>query len=933
MRQFLSFYRDAQYEDYIDALEQLLNCEVIRPHLKVVCVQCCFEVAEPTKEEWDIFEPYLLSKYGLKSIIPESNIWLVEIIWRNFNSSSSFLKYGFSVNKRLQKWLHEIAESHFKHILVAYWNGSSENEEEIRDAFSPFLEKGEEQVAKVKMLCERVKLEDLGLLFDLFLAAFDKGAYDHFDNGVWNTGRFWTIVQSDYEKSSKNILYAIKAWLRKAALFSEGISKENLHSLYEIRGDEPSHYLMNAAKSFPYETLGILLPELITLMSSCIIEHEKGELKFDYAVRFNPCFARSSEFPESLVFAISESLKIQAKLDPDKASKYVKQLVASQFSTSNFIACHAYLGNPEYFSDYAITLLLKEPLRFDDGYFWHEESVFFMTRQVLKACSKYCSNKLFDKLEKFILLYSQKTRSSYSTNSRLRLLNRDRYYLLEALDLNRLSAKAVAQLQVYERRFSKPVDKRGQIHGGLITSPIAAEKTEKMTNANWLKAFTKYDSEDRSLISSYDSLKGGAWELARQFGAEVQKSPLDHIELMLTCPLETHPAYIAEGIEKLSISEVSDENKIKLFDRYRGLIDRQVIKCLVSMIGSISSGDLSVDMLNYLHRLASYYPCPTSKQLRGSDDLLNDGFNTVRGGIALACRSLIVSNSLAHIQLADVTTVLANDPSNSVRASALMMLSGIVCRDKDQGFKFFRTAIDTDDSILTSRSLWAGLSRICPNYFHEVETTLKRALNSKIPEAVQEATKIVCYYNAITMEGEELLELAKLDSDNGMLIIIEVATRHFHHEAFRGWSKRILITQLESENKKFADSAGNFIWTLRREGIRGDDYSEILDAYCKSKGSSKNVDYGIDYFTNDYEGNLPESIVDLCENAMNYGLAKGLDTFEYNQTLYRLPELVFRYYKENKNRASKRKGALDLIDQMCENSIGVYHRDFSEIER
>ena len=171
------------------------------------------------------------------------------------------------------------------------------------------------------------------------------------------------------------------------------------------------------------------------------------------------------------------------------------------------------------------------------------------------------------------------------------------------------------------------------------------------------------------------------------------------------------------------------------------------------------------------------------------------------------------------------------------------------------------------------------------------------------------------------------------DLENGLPIIIDVTNRNFHNDVIGEWSKKILLQQLNTENEKWINLAGSFIWTLRRERLDGRDYIDLLEAYCKSRGCSKNIDDGINYFVDKFEGKLPDSIIDFCQNAINYGLSKDRNSSEYNGTLCKLPELVFKYYRENKNRSSKRARALDLIDKMCKHSIGIYHRDFKEIER
>lgn len=904
LRQFLSYYRDKEYFDYIDAVEQILNSESIRPHLKVVCVQCCFEFNEPTTDEWNIFEPYIVTKYGFNAPIPEYNLWLTEIVWRSFNTSEGFLKYAFCENRRLQRWLHTIDNEHFEYILVAFLNASSAHEKEIYDTFSLFLDGGVENVLKIKKLCERLRLENFPLLFELMLQSFDKGAYDCIEEGIWRTSRFWTNVQGHYDAESSNILFVIKHWLKRSSKFSGEFKDEDLHKLYENRDNELSHYLMKASERFPEKTLECLFPSFLDLVNTRYYTDEKNEFKYSYAIGFIPYFGKADIFPNSLVYALSNSLKIFAKSDPNQAEVYVNQLIESKFYVCNYIVFSAFLGNPNYFSNRAISLFLEEPFRLDDGYPYSAKPAFFVIRQVLKACSKHCHDKNFKEIELFSLSYDKKIGEGKPTTGRLWRLKRDRYYLLEALDKERLSIQASKQLAVFERELSKPKSDCEDIKGGWVHSPILAGNTSKMSEGDWLQAFAKYDSEERLVTNFDDHLKGGARELARQFGVEIKVSPEKFQDLMMKCPINTHVAYLKEGISNLSIDEIRDDYKLALFERYKGFFDIEVIRSLISLIGSISLRTIPTEMVQYLLGIARYYQCPEPDEKALDKDLLNNGINTTRGSVAETVCHLVCNNDTAHSQLKEVIDVISNDASDSVRASGLMMLHALILRDSEQGITFLRNCLETDNNILTSRSLWHGLSRVCPKHFKEVEPILVRALDSESPEIIKEATRIICYYNAITGDAEVLLNRAKKDLESGMPIVIDVAIGHFHLEAVGDWSQKILLAQLASENDELADLAGSFIWTLRRENLDGKDYIELLEAYCKSKGSSKNVDHGIDYFTENFEGILPGSIIDFCQNAMNYGLSKEKGSSEYNRTLYELPELVFRFYRENKNRSS-----------------------------
>lgn len=103
-----------------------------------------------------------------------------------------------------------------------------------------------------------------------------------------------------------------------------------------------------------------------------------------------------------------------------------------------------------------------------------------------------------------------------------------KYYLIKRLPSSVISKEFQKEFGELERKFegrNADVRQRESTMAGLVVSPIPIEVCAKMSVKEWLKAFKKYNNDDRKWGRDY--LKGGLQELAAVFKTVVSQSLSD----------------------------------------------------------------------------------------------------------------------------------------------------------------------------------------------------------------------------------------------------------------------------------------------------------------------------------------------------------------------------------------------------------------------
>ena len=207
---------------------------------------------------------------------------------------------------------------------------------------------------------------------------------------------------------------------------------------------------------------------------------------------------------------------------------------------ANHLLLALFRGGAARYADDAISLLCAEPWRFECGF---SDSPRWCAIETIRSLIRHCSPENRERLEGVILRYV----SSYErTKGGYRLHGRARFALLSAIPDELRSSGARAHARELERKFHEPEGEPRGVTGGLVTSPIKGSAADKMTDEQWLRAITKYDSEGVSAWSD-DGLRGGATELARDLGARVKDAPERFARLSLSFPPDANPAYL-EGL-------------------------------------------------------------------------------------------------------------------------------------------------------------------------------------------------------------------------------------------------------------------------------------------------------------------------------------------------------------------------------------------------
>ena len=273
--------------------------------------------------------------------------------------------------------------------------------------------------------------------------------------------------------------------------------------------------------------------------------------------------------------------------------------------------------------------------------------------EAIRSAVPHCTAKNGRKLESLILNYRspfEQTTFGYKRHGR------SRFDLLSAFPPELRSDRANFHYRELERKFDAPTGEPKTITGGTVGPPIPRQATERMTDDQWLRAITKYQSEFPTHTAGA-LLKGGAVELSRELGARTKEDPDRFARLALRIPAAAHPAYIEEILRALEKTPTTCELKISVCEKALAQSRESSGGVIADVIGSLEEplSDSAIGMLTWL---ATEHGSPAVR--KGGDetdgidglavkDLYTQGINTTRGRAAQALHNLILTDG--HLDL------------------------------------------------------------------------------------------------------------------------------------------------------------------------------------------------------------------------------------------------------------------------------------------
>ena len=301
--------------------------------------------------------------------------------------------------------------------------------------------------------------------------------------------------------------------------------------------------------------------------------------------------------------------------------------------TANHLLLSLYRGGASLYADEAIAVLCDEQWRFGCGF---SDSSNWCAMETIRAVVPHCTMESRARIESVILDYLppyERSALGYGQFARTR------FDLLSAIPSALRSNTANARFDELTRKFGDPAGApRGMTLATRVESPIAKKATEKMTDEQWLRAITKYPSENR-VDHSGDGPKGGARQLAQVLEERVKEDPNRFVHVGLRFPANANPVYLERTLDALKDAAVASDLKLKLCRKAFAVARSFCGRAIADVLGKLEDA-LPDDAVGILDWLATRDDDPAVERWKReagggqpyyNGDMHFHGINTTRG--------------------------------------------------------------------------------------------------------------------------------------------------------------------------------------------------------------------------------------------------------------------------------------------------------------
>lgn len=588
-------------------------------------------------------------------------------------------------------------------------------------------------------------------LFDLVLEVVRQGAYDAAGHELWLTA---------HDLAKHEPLWAIELLQARlidhvdALTLNEG-GKVAVLGRREYRAAE---LVKDAADAEPLAFVQTMVPYLRQVMAATEMEPRDDEPIRDqhFSARFDVDDLDDRELDVAVLAASVRSLETLAKTDPEAIRSLLDELAADPYDGSQFLLYRALSAGGAHFADWAASLLLEGGRRLDCGYSdW-------VARELVRAIAPHVTDEIHQQLENLFRDLRNEYESRHSSG-------RSAFTFLSALEESRLTPAGRRRLGEYQRKFEEdaPAKPRG-ITGGFIGSPIAPDAAQKMTDAQWLSAMAKHDSDK----TNWSTFTGGARELSNVLKDQVAADPARFARLALQLTPEFNAAYTDALLMGFGDADVSDGTGPLIFEAVRHIAslgqadnDRWLGMALRKYYREVP-----LDLAKLIRDRALHAPDPTDGSpviIRdGTDgqsaaDMRMNGMNTVRGSLAEALGDLLITDSDGQrtALVVPYLSAMASDPVLSVRSCVAHTLAASLRHARPEVVTAFSTLIDADDRLLAAgfvQQLMLYIGNVNPEV---IDPVIQRMLASEDAEA-REAGGAIAAFAALEWDRPELMQQA-----------------------------------------------------------------------------------------------------------------------------------------------------------------------------
>lgn len=761
-------------------------------------------------------------------------------------------------------------------------------------------------------------------LFDLLLAAVVEGGFDAADHELWLTV---------HDLAKHKPLWAIELIQARVVNHIEGLLLEDSGkvALLKLREYGAAELVREAAAAEPLAFAQAVVPYLLRVMAATAYEPRPDDPIRDrhFSARFDVDDLHDRELDDALFTGSVRALEALARTSPHAVQPLLEELAADPHDAAQFLLYRALTAGAANFADRAAILILEGGARLDCGYMSDSD---WAARELVEAVAPHLGDEVHRQLEDQFRDLRDEHESRHS-------FGRSAFTFLSALEEHRLNSDGVRRLGEYRRKFQQdaPSKPRGII-GGTIGSPIGSQAASKMTDEQWHKAMTKYNSDE----TNWDTFTGGARELSHVLRQQTAADPSRFARLALRLTPEHNAAYADGLLMGFADADRSDETAPLIYDAVRHIaslghddVDRWLGNALRHYYR-----DVPLDLVELLRDRALQSSDPEDDSpiftREGDDgqsaaDMHNNGINTARGSLAETLGDLLVYDAdgerteLVRPHL----DALASDPVLFVRSCVAHTVSASLRHARPDAVRAFEKLIDADDRILAAvmvQRLMLYIGNVDPEVIAPV---IQRMLESQDAEA-REAGGALAAFAALEWSRPELMTQVLAGDAKTRKGAAEMCVNRVDRTLNAELASSTLVNLMNDDDDEVLKAAAHVAPHLRGHPLR--PFNDLLTALIDSPAYDHATPQLL--FTLQH---APDKIDELVLKASQRFIsvfgsdASDIRTGAAGDAHY-ISELVVRGLAQSRSRGH-RAALLDVMDTLLE--LGVYGVDdaIAEAER
>lgn len=908
VRQALEYLKYANSEKYLSELNNILNNDNVRIHIKTLILELLLSFDRLNSQEIQIL---IDLKGPLKKLILDRNEYKQaefiikyntgeyenELTSENndiFNNAAYLLyicleKYEDEINCIVKKLDESILE---KILLLGYPNTMS------RLLFSQFLYKNNKLYKLLIKLLNEHKIHIKSLLDHLQYVMSDFISIEQ----VFELFEILLINSIDDYIKDKNPCVKAK--------------------------DIDIHDLDRYIKQNPLLFLNMNFKHLVKGMNNSGTS-EYRNLIFDHL-----CSYRVYGYENNYIKVFRIAFRELAENEPNEYMKFIDDYLVTKQESILYFLFDSFLYLPPDYSNFIIDFIINS---FDIYKFAISSDLMYLTQLLINKYTKFCDKELLDNLISLILNY--KSNEEVKHFKELKKEHKDKiqggpiFYtqaqLLGSIDKEKLSQypKAIQKLYEYNRKFKTTnfIEEPYGIKGGMVVSPISIDIGNKMSLSQWEKAIYKYNSPNGSNI---EVCIGGALELSRVLEEVIKQNPLKFINFIYNLKIEkVFPSYIKSILSGLASLEGYYEEKENLIKYCIAIDDKEYSRSIITLLGSFID-NTGVHISQYdIDLIIDYITNPEYNDEWDNDDIDLVSLNCTNGS-AMWLIEKILNKDLTY---RDNFAIIFDNIENytmPTRVACIITLYPLYKYSREYTLDILRRIINEDLSILKSnyvqdfiqktasvqnydyyenlfsniqvedsliRTFIAGLFTHYGLIIKNAQITALQFIDSGIDEHRKEAAKVFSQYAKTTeVVSTDFYQqnFEKLINDNNTEVAENCLHFIYHIDKAEELFKSPLFNMILNSSAIFSDT--HIIYSLNEKPFDKNyitEYKAIVYKYIELKNKN------------------------LQNNEASYEIGK----------LFDIILKVYEYMEDNE--------ILDLIDEFLKVPIYTYHNIFREFER